>query len=159
MTLDFLLPDFIPIANRSKDHRAFKPNELRIFFWGTNHDLGETDPNIKFGETPMQFSADNAYSKPNKMDNGLVHYKKAETYPKYLPDVYLHQNEQGNIDFVIRCRTRNSICDCSSDHENLFNNVSFSYCYNKEHLPHAVEIDKRINDFLRSTQKNIAAQK
>ena len=156
ITLDAILPDMTFVDVRSEDRRVFGPNELRIYLHGSRPDIGKIDPHVKVTKDKLDFSIYTykngqrvqAYVEAEKLPNGLIKYRKEPSYPHNLNDAYVYKDGSGEIRFIIRCGKKHSVCGCDSEYEDLFDNVSFKYCFGKDYLPQAIEIDTKVNKLL-----------
>lgn len=80
---------------------------------------------------------------------GLEYYKKTQEAPQRLAkEVYLQKNANGDINFILRCGFSYSICGCKADERVFKNSLSYSYCFNSTYVLNALEIDKKVQDFL-----------
>lgn len=156
ITLDAILPDMTFVDGRSEDRRVFGPNELRIYLHGSRPDIEKIDPHIKITRNKLEFSIYTykdgkriqAYVEAEKLPNGVTHYEKEPSYPHNLNDAYVYKDGSGEIRFIIRCGMKHSVCGCNSEYEDLFDNVSFKYCFSKDYLPQVMEIDSKVNKLL-----------
>jgi hypothetical protein len=158
MEIYLSLSDFKPLKAKDQINDNIQDGELRIYLEGKRRDIDQIDPYLTISETKLEFSAftekdpfKKAYNYIGKSDMDVLHYQPVRSTS--YQDKYIYYNEARDLEFIVECGMKYSICECTSNHESLFENVTFRYCYNQAHIDDAVRIDRKVKEFLKTIKK------